>query len=180
MKTFQASILSLFLILVLHTKAANPVIPIQSPGMKNGNQNLFYIERSKNKNRVYYDANLTSDNFNDKKPIDVYWINYEEHFGERGELSIIQEKLAYGYKSEKRNSNLFNVKLKAFDKRPLLLFIDNKGVARAQIRIAGKPAYLKKIFVQSSESAFSVSVKYVELFGYDPISKVELYEKIIP
>ncbi len=149
--------------------------------MKKNNQPLFYIERSKNKNRVYYDANINiNGKLNAEQPIDVYWLNLEENYGKRGELSYIQEKMAYGYKSVKISDRLFEIKLKAFDQRPINLLIDNKGKTKAQIKIQGKQAYLHHLFIKANDKGLATIVQYIELFGYDIYNKAEVYEKIIP
>ncbi len=149
--------------------------------MKKNNQSLFYIERSKNKNRVYYDANINANGKLDiEQPIDVYWLNLEENYGKRGELSYIQEKMAYGYKSVKISDRLFEIKLKAFDQRPINLLIDNKGKTKAQIKIQGKQAYLHHLFIKANDKGLATIVQYIELFGYDIYNKAEVYEKIIP
>lgn len=149
--------------------------------MKKNNQPLFYIERSKNKNRVYYDANFnTNGAINPEKPIDVYWLNLEENYGKRGELSYIQEKMAYGYKSEKITDRCYQIKLKAFDKRIISLLIDNKGKAKTQMKIDGKTANLNHLFIKATDKGIRTSVEYIELYGTDIYSKTEVYEKIIP
>ena len=149
--------------------------------MKKNNQSLFYIERSKNKNRVYYDANFnTNGTINSEKPIDVYWLNLEENYGKRGELSYIQEKMAYGYKSEKITDRCYQIKLKAFDKRIISLLIDNKGKAKAQMKIDGKMSNLNRLFIKATDKGIATSVEYIELYGTDIYTKTEVYEKIIP
>ncbi len=149
--------------------------------MKKNNQSLFYIERSKNKNRVYYDANFNANGtINSEKPIDVYWLNLDENYGKRGELSYIQEKMAYGYKSEKITDRCYQIKLKAFDKRIISLLIDNKGKAKAQMKIDGKMSNLNRLFIKATDKGIATSVEYIELFGTDIYTKTEVYEKIIP
>lgn len=160
----------------------NPENPKEIPMvMKKNNQSLFYIERSKNKNRVYYDANFnTNGTINSEKPIDVYWLNLEENYGKRGELSYIQEKMAYGYKSEKITDRCYQIKLKAFDKRIISLLIDNKGKAKAQMKIDGKMSNLNRLFIKATDKGIATSVEYIELYGNDIYTKTEVYEKIIP
>lgn len=173
------SLLFIYLLSVLNTNSENPRgIP---SGTRKNNQPLFYIERSKNKNRVYYDANINFDGtINSKKPIDVYWINLEENYGKRGELSFIQEKFAYGYIAEKVTENNYKIKLKAFDKRIINLFIDNKGKAKAHIIINGQNAILNRLYIKANDKGLNTSVEYIEIFGTDTNNKKEIYEKIIP
>lgn len=180
MRNYKLAISLLFIFLsVLNTNSENPR-SIPSGTIKN-NQPLFYIERSKNKNRVYYDANINLDGtINSKKPIDVYWINLEENYGKRGELSFIQEKFAYGYISEKITENNYKIKLKAFDKRIINLLIDNKGKAKAQIIINGQTAILNRMYIKANDKGLNTSVEYIEIFGTDTKNNKEIKEKIIP
>lgn len=46
-------------------------------------QRLFHIARSINKNLVCYDANLVGGKLDTQKPLNVYWVNREEHMGEK-------------------------------------------------------------------------------------------------
>ncbi|HEX2936134.1 MAG TPA: DUF4833 domain-containing protein [Bacteroidales bacterium] len=68
---------------------------------------LFYFQRSHNKNTVIYELNTCPDGKLDtKKPVNSYWIRYEEG-GVKKELSFIQKK-AFGIDcklmdKEKRN-----------------------------------------------------------------------------
>jgi len=147
---------------------------------KKNNQTLFYIERSKNKNRVYYDANFNIDGkIDNEKPIDVYWLNLEENFGKRGELSYIQEKFAYGYISEKITENCFQIKLKAFDKRVISLITDNKGRAVAQMKINGQNAILNHLYIKATDRGIKTSVEYIEIYGTNINGKSQVYEKFI-
>lgn len=53
---------------------------------------LFYIQRNHNKNTVVYDANYKATGLLDQnKPINVYWIRYEEG-GRSMELRAIEKK----------------------------------------------------------------------------------------
>ena len=158
----------------------NKIITSEIPTcIKKNNQTLFYIERSKNKNRIYYDANFnTTGIINSQHPIDVYWLNLEENYGKRGELSYIQEKMAYGYKKNILNDRLFEIKLKAFNKRTILLLVDINGKASAQIKILDKQAVLQRIYIKANDKGIATTVEYIEIFGRDISTKKELYEKI--
>ncbi len=149
--------------------------------MNKNRQTLFYIERSKNKNRVYYDANINLEGtINNEQPIDVYWINLEEEYGKRKELTYIQEKFAYGYRFTKINDRLFEIKLKAFQNRPMLLLFDSKGMAKIQMRIQKKQAHLHRVYIKAIDRGIATKVEYVELYGIDIVTRAEIYEKLYP
>ena len=81
---------------------------------------LFHIERSKNKNMVCYDLNMDlTGKPDEKQPLSVYWINREEHPGRRGELSYLQEKLAYGYTVDGKQNEAIIIGLNAVKNRKL-------------------------------------------------------------
>ena len=82
-------------------------------------QRLFHIARSINKNLVCYDANLVGGKLDTQKPLNVYWVNREEHMGEKNGLSFIQRKMAYGYKVVAEGNNTSTVTLTAYNGRKL-------------------------------------------------------------
>lgn len=142
------------------------------------NQTLFVIERNKNANTIYYDANFNEKNeLNQEHPLDVYYIHYASD-GKRAELNLLERKMAYGYSFEKIKSNYFQITLKAYKDRKINVFLDKNLKVYAIIKINGKDAYLKKIFVFAKPELYT-SVQYIELFGQDIKTKSILYEKII-
>lgn len=79
----------------------NYPVPVKTEKM------LFYFQRSHNKNTVVYELNtLPNGAINTDKPVNAYWIRYEEG-GVKKELSYIQVK-AFGLKwkmIDKENKN---------------------------------------------------------------------------
>lgn len=130
-------------------------------------ERLFYLQRNLNANTVVYDLNFDSPGkLNPKKPIDVYWLRYEEG-GKRAELSWLQRKFGFGYSARrvKGRPGVFEVELVAYDGRKLLLKPKADGRYAAFLPIAGKPAELTHIYVYADESGWWPDVKYVDLFG---------------
>lgn len=144
---------------------------------------LFYIQRSSNSNVVVYDANLTSSKaLNSKNPVHTYWIRYAEK-GQQEELSSIQKTLAYGLYTNKIPSEIepaYEAYFLAYRKRKFVVKLDPKGLPIALFPINGKLQVLKRVFVSVDESKFMPSVNYIELFGKDPISGKEVYERFKP
>ncbi|CAM4223252.1 DUF4833 domain-containing protein [Aquirufa beregesia] len=144
---------------------------------------LFYIQRSSNSNVVIYDANLTaSKTLNAKSPVHTYWIRYAEK-GQQEELSSIQKTLAYGLYTNKINSELepsYEGYFLAYRKRKFVVKLDPKGVPIALFPINGRLQVLKRVFVSVDESKFMPSVNYIELFGKDPVSGKDVYERFKP
>lgn len=142
-----------------------------------GKARLFYVERSKNRNIVCYDANLIGMDINSSDPVYVYWINKEEHPGERNGLSLIQRRLAFGYKIKSKKPNDIRIELNATNKKQIEI-IEKNGTYCSIVEINSEQAVLDKIYVKTKDSN-SLSVEYIEMFGKnmngDPIS-----EKIYP
>lgn len=168
-----------FIILGCISVSAQTNFPIPSES----NRRLFYVQRSTNSNTIIYDANLLADkSINTEKPIDAYWIMYENG-GKRKDLSFIQRKLAYGVEvtpSLKKDQYDFNIV--SYPKKKLKLVKDPISGVCALMSIGGKTGKLKKVFVQVDPAgAFSLSpdIKYVEIFGTDYFTGQPLYEKII-
>ena len=140
---------------------------------------LFHIERSKNKNIVCYDLNTDATGVpNEKKPLTIYWINRENHPGRRGELSFIQEKLAYGYTVTRKQDGIVFLELNATKNREIAVERrEEKYVCR--IEINRQPAILQKIYVKSKPNN-SLQVEYVEIQGIDFTTGVSISERFFP
>ena len=88
-------------------------------------ERIFFVSRNLNKNIIVYDVNLDNGNLNTRKPLHPYWYRLEENPITTGELTFIQNRLAYGYTVEEERNNEAIVKLKAYKKR--LLRICKRG-----------------------------------------------------
>jgi hypothetical protein len=146
-------------------------------------QPLFFIERSTNKNKVYYEARITREGAFDKQnPVHGYWILWaKDSSGQtREELNLVEKNMAYGLKIQRRaDKTAFTMTLAAFPQRGITVFIDS-GKAVAQAVINGGLSRLEKIYISSRETKMLPKVNYVELFGVDPKTGERRYEKIVP
>jgi hypothetical protein len=143
---------------------------------------LFYIQRSSNANAILYDANLLPNKkLNPKSPVHTYWIKYHEK-GQKEELTSIQRSLAYGlHTSEIPNEvNAYEGHFLAYRKRRFVVKQDAKGVPIALFPINGKMQILKRVFVNVDESGMMPSVIYIELWGKDPVTGKDVYERFKP
>jgi hypothetical protein len=143
---------------------------------------LFYIQRSSNSNAILYDANLLPNKkLNPKNPVHTYWIKYNEK-GQKEELTGIQRSLAYGlHTSEMPNEvNAYEGHFLAYRKRRFVVKQDAKGVPIALFPINGKMQILKRVFVNVDESGMMPSVIYIELWGKDPVTGKDVYERFKP
>jgi len=145
---------------------------------KPANKTLFYIERNKNANTVFYDVNFDKPGqINEDHPIDVYYILYAVD-SRRQNLSMIERLLAYGYDSEMTEHNRFKIRLKAFPSRPIILTVDKNNEIHAEMKINGQRAQLERIYVKAKPQ-FYTTVEYVELLGTASESGEKVYEKIV-
>jgi len=143
---------------------------------------LFIIERSKNANLVIYDANINKDGVLDPdRPIDVYWLSYAESKNPpKEDLNFLEKMKAYGYNSSplKGEPGAFEVSLVAIGDRKGKLYLDENKKPVALLPLKGKMAKPTKIYVYSTERfGFLPKVHYVEIFGIDPTTGEEVYEK---
>ncbi len=140
---------------------------------------LFYIQRNHNSNTIVYDANCNSSGeFVSTKPVDVYWLRYDED-GRRMELRTIEKRFAYGVNYKKLNKpNQYQLELVAYDKRKLLLKKTSDNKVFAYIKINGKMSILDHLYIFADNSSWWPEVKYIELFGYDAKTGNKTYEKI--
>ena len=140
-------------------------------------EKLFFIARSKNANEVHYDARVNSDGTLDaKEPVEGYWLNKAED-GSRSPITLLQ-RIAYGFDVDANGDGTWKMKLKAFSERPLTLIrVNNRW--RARVTIAGKQAYMTKLFVKTDESGVLPKVLYVDVFGEDAGSGSPVQEHIV-
>ncbi len=170
----------LIILILTFTVYSNHILYSQNyPIPPKTDKRLFYIQRNHNSNTIIYDANYNSSGqLISDKPVDVYWLRYDED-GRRMELRTIEKKFAYGVKSKKLGKpNQYELELVAYDKRKLLLkkTSDNKFVA--YMKIGGTMSILDHLYIFADNSSWWPKVKYIELFGYDAKTGSKTYEKI--
>jgi len=156
------------------------VFPVLSYAISwNKTDDLFVIERSKNKNCVQYVARLMENNdIQESSPVAVYWVLED---GRQENLSLIERKYAYGIHSqEKLEKNRFKILLTAFKDREIILEkID--GSFKAIAYIDGRESILDRIFIESKEGLTGLpKVLYVDVFGRTKEASLPVRERIIP
>jgi len=152
---------------------------ISFPTPPRTNKTLFYVQRSTNSNTVMYDANLLPDKtINTEEPVNVYWIRYAEK-GQKRKLNYIERVLAYGVNCKPFQDNTYLLHFNASQSKEVLVTVDAKGQAHAQMAIGKQKSYLEKIFVTVSEGGWRFpKVNYVEFFGTDVSTGQKTYEKM--
>jgi len=143
-------------------------------------QPLFLIERTKNVNKLYYEANLTKNGQIDaKQPVKAYWIMWaKDSTGKTTEpLSFLEKKMAYGFNVEPDTSGkYFNMTLKPFKERLIKISMIN-GTARAEMLINGQPSKFEKMYIYSKGDSKPDSIK---LYGTGMESGNSQCELVVP
>lgn len=159
---------------VIHKRHTYPTPP-------RTNNSLFYIQRSNNPSAIVYDGRTDKNgNLMADDPVQVYWLSYNQD-STRNELNYIQRKLAYGVqvnKTEKKGE--FDISLVSYKKKQIHIFKNQQGQMQANMVIDGKMAKFKNVYVEMEKNFFIPEIAYVEVFGEDLESGLEVYEKIIP
>lgn len=110
--------------------------------------------------------------------MDVYWLMFEQPGAPREELNMIERNSAYGISCRKTSETRYTVGLSSLKDRQMTIYFDTSGLACAEVEINGQPAMrLERVFVQMTSSWGIPTVAYVELFGFDPHSMEDVYEK---
>lgn len=139
---------------------------------------LFVIERSTNKNYVCYETNLTkTGELNPKNPIQVFWIMAQTD-SHKEELTYFENAHAYGFTLKTAPNKTYFLTTRAMRDRSIYIS-KLKGKIVAEMDIKGRMAFLKKIYVETSEGLFP-KVKYVQISGIDIEDHTEVSEQIFP
>jgi hypothetical protein len=142
-------------------------------------QKLFFIQSSKNADEVHYDARVAADgSLEPKDTVDGYFNNKgADGKWTRADLTVFQ-KLAYGWDTEPSGNGNYLLKLRAFKDRSMWIVKVN-GKWRVQTTVAGKQAYMNKLYVATDESGMMPKVLYVDIFGEDAATGGALTEHLV-
>ena len=142
---------------------------------------LFVVRHNKSPNYVVYQANIVADKkLNYKKPVDVFW--FMKTKGETTEeLTIIEWKLAYGFKLDViKKSEEYIIKLNAIKEKRINVKKNSNGVFICSMLINGKMAKLGDVFI-NYETTFSFpSVQYLDFRGFDILTGKYVTERYFP
>ena len=144
----------------------------------NANQ-LFYLQRTSNKNTLVYDLNIVNGVLDKEDPVHVYWIRYSDH-GQRQELSYIQRTFAYGVKAVPlANDGGYVMHFVSYKKYLLYLVKAPDNKYRVYATINAKKVVLNRIFIKINGGSFwSPNVEYVEIKGVDPSNGKEITDRL--
>jgi hypothetical protein len=142
-------------------------------------QPLFVIERTKNANKLYYQAVIGADGALDpEQPVKAHWIMWaKDPSGRTTEgMNLIERTKVYGFNIKPDGAGRFRMTLKPFKDRLIRVYLKD-AVARAEMLIDGRPSYFDKMYIFSPGDSKPDSIK---LFGTDVESGEPSYEKVVP
>lgn len=142
-------------------------------------QPLFVIERTKNANKLYYQANVGADGALDaKEPVKAHWIMWaKDPSGRTTEgMNFIERTKVYGFNIKPDGAGRFLMTLKPFKDRLIRVYLKD-AVARAEMLIDGRPSFFDKMYIFSPGDSKPDSIK---LFGTDVETGQDSYEKVVP
>jgi hypothetical protein len=176
----KKELLVILALLVGSTVSALP-IPVDSMPIPPFNpKQLLYLQRTPNPNTIVIELNDKDGVPDADNPVHVFWLRYTEQGGGRhAELSYIQRTFAYGVKTRRLGPEKFELHFVSFKKYSMYLIkaADQKYHVFADIN--GKPAILRRIFVEIHGGSFwSPHVEYIELTGTDPATGKDVVGRI--
>jgi Domain of unknown function (DUF4833) len=141
-------------------------------------QPLFIIEKSTNANAVHYDAVITPDGgLNPRQPIIAYWVMAAED-GRREDLTLAERRKAFGFTIVHGwDANSYHLRLVAQQQRDIYVRRNGNSV-RAETLIAGRCAYLTKIYVKVHKVLALPRIEFIELFGSDIATGEPVCERV--
>jgi Domain of unknown function (DUF4833) len=132
-------------------------------------QPLSIIEKSTNTN-VVYDAVLTPDGGLDpREPIIAYWVMAAED-GRKEDLTPAERRKAFGFTIiHGRDANPYHLRLAAQQQRDIDVRRTGSFVCAATL-IAGRYAYLTKIYVKIHKLLGLPKIEFIKLTGSDVVT----------
>lgn len=162
--------LFLFLVLALHISISSAQEGYPKPTAKNL---LFYIQHNRGKNTFIYQANFESaGKLNDTAPIKMSRQLFDLN-GEIKPLTNIQRKYAYGVKTEKIGSNLYEIELVSYPGQKLYLKLDKNNIPFVEGTISGQHMRIQNLFIKLKDGTSGLNVKadYILFHGKDKQGK---------
>ena len=128
---------------------------------------------------VHYDAVITPDGGLDpREPIIAYWVMAAED-GRREDLTSAERRKAFGFTMvHGRDANSYNLRLVAQQQRDI--YVRRRNSVRAATLIAGRCAYVTKIYVKVHKFLALPKIEFIELIGSDLATGEPVCERVRP
>jgi hypothetical protein len=142
---------------------------------------LFEINKSDNKNVLYYDAVINGGQFDTKAPVVIYWIMNAEK-GQREDLTVL-ESPQFGINTkevQKGREYIVNVKNDELSGKDIRIFFDENNCPEATVSLSGKTAYLDNIYINLTRGLILPTVHWLELNGHTVSDGEKVAERVTP
>lgn len=161
---------------VISSLTGQKITPMYDPmPVPPANKNmLFYLQRTMDKNTVIYEVNSDADGIKVDDPVKIYWIDYDEGGG-TSELTVTQNKLAYGLKTKliDKKKKIWKLNVVSYKKLDLILRPGPDKLYHVYTKINGKQTKLTKFLVYITGGTYmNPDIKYIEITGIDKNGKV--------
>lgn len=144
---------------------ALPQIQPNWPVPRDGGQ-VFYIQRSPNKNTVVYAARMENGAIDPNRPIQAYWRRFNDA-GEAKALNGIERRLAYGVNARANGDGTYRVTFKALPSKSMTLRMDG-GRPALFLQMGEAEAQLVYAYLEVDEGGLIPSVTDLKLIGRLP------------
>jgi hypothetical protein len=141
-------------------------------------EHLFFIERSMNKNIVYYDV-CHNDNKKlcESNPVTAYWIL---EGGKKEGLSSLEKKYAFGIKAINLQDDNFKFSVAAIEKTTIAIE-KIKGRYRAVTSINNREIVLEKVYVNTKAGLLGMpQVCYIDYTGRTTQGNTPVKIRVVP
>ncbi len=146
-------------------------------------KSLFYLQRTVDRNTLVYETNFNADgSLNRKKPVTIYWIDYENG-GTTSQLTYAQNKFAYGVNvlEISKKEPVFKLNLVSYKKIDLYLKQSANGSYAIHVILNKKPCLLHRVLVNiTGGTTLNPDVSYIELSGKELATGAQISEKFKP
>ncbi len=127
---------------------------------------LFMLERTMDKNQIYYILNVNAKNqLDDEEPISIYWLKRTD--GNKTQaLSWVQSHYGYGLKYISKSSMTATFQFAAYSKRYFELKKDQNGQYRVFTQTSKGEIVVNRIFVHNNGGTFmKPKISAVDIYG---------------
>jgi hypothetical protein len=149
------------------------------PVPKNNPYQLFYLQRQPNTNTIVVDLNVINGKVNVDKPVNVYWIRYQED-GRKAKLNFIQKEFAYGIQSKKIADGKYDLNFVSYKKMKFRLERGANNIWQVFSTLSnGSRIILRRIYLHVNGGSFwKPNIEYVELKGSEAGTHKEVRYRI--
>ncbi len=152
--------------------------------VKQDNQTLFTIARSKDANEIWYTLNVNNKgDLDEVNPVNIFWLKKTEN-NSTEPLTWIQSEYAYGIKFIENEQNLkdtWNFQFASYNKHTFELRKNSENQYKVFTKTEGKEIEINRIFIQIDGGSFWFpKISYVKIFGKDTQTNNNIVETITP